>query len=217
MFGVVDTLKNGAILILSIVVVILLIDNSCRPSDIIKDELSKPEVISDKTEINSFTIETSYIDTIEYTYWDTVKTSKVPLLNIDLDTNRMDLSDTSVFHDTYYYGKKDSSLEYTIEVYSPCNPDSVKMNYNLKKDITLITDSTYRKDSIHEKQTLKVRVNQLYVGPEAIVYPGFKGGFLTVDFISKRGWQAEAGAGIINSEPGVKAGFKWLVSFRKKK
>jgi len=139
----------------------------------------------------------------------------------DLNEDMMDLSDTSVFNteiDTFYYGKKDSSLHYNIRVFSEVKPERLEMEYDIKE--LSIRDSVYVRDSINVKQTDKVRVNQVYMGAESIIYPGFKGVFLGGDFVSKHGWQTEVSIGVAqfsgNATAMIKVGFKKLITFKKK-
>jgi len=197
-------LKNPILLALIIVVVILLLDKCTRN----KVNTSTPEVISSKSD-------TIYLPGVETIKWDTTyKKIYVAAQYVPLDSQRIDLSDTSVFHDKYYYSRKDSLLDFTITVDSEIKPNDVQIEYNLlQRDIL---KSTTRVDTVKTTITNKVRVNQVYFGGSAVIYPSFKAVFAEVDFVSKKGWQAEAGIGFMDNAPAIKVGLKKLISFRKK-
>jgi len=222
-----NTFKNTYILLTTIVLIILLV-NTCTKDPCGADG----EIISSKVKLDSarthhehYTdssiawVHNSYSDVPEIPKPITI-IKKVPMYVFNDDM--MDLSDTSVFNsaiDTFYYGKKDSSLHYNIRVYSEVKPAKLEMEYDVKK-LTL-RDSVYVRDSINVNQTYKLRVNQLYYGGDVILYPGFRGVFVGLDFIHKKGWQAEIGAGVASfnadSDLMLKFGFKRLLSLRKKR
>ena len=129
----------------------------------------------------------------------------------------MELSDTNIFHmHEYKYAKKDSLLEYEILVISTEKPFEVNVKYSLQNKT--YKDSTYVRDSLYIKEVEKVRVNQIYVGGSAIVYPGLKGVFIGADFVSKKGWMLGLEAGILNeTNLAGKIEFKKLISFRRAK
>jgi len=60
-------------------------------------------------------------------------------------------------NNTYVYNGKDSLLDYSIAVTSPCYPDSVKLDYDVKQ--FTIRDSIYLKDSVHTIQPIKSYVS----------------------------------------------------------
>jgi hypothetical protein len=203
-------LKNPVIFALIIVVAMLLLDKCTRNKiNTSINNISAPEVISEKIETetiegkDSVTIE--YVDRIVY-----VAAQYVPL-----DSQRMDLSDTNVFHDKYYYSREDSLLDFTITVDSEIKPNDVQIEYNLlQRDIL---KSTTRVDTVKTTITNKVRVNQIYFGGSAVVYPSFKAVFAEVDFVSKKGFQIEGGIGFMDNAPAIKGGFKWLINLRKQR
>jgi len=70
--------------------------------------------------------------------------------------DQMDLRDTNVFAseiDTFYYGKKDSSLHYNIRVYGEVKPVSLEMEYEILE--RNIRDSIYVRDSVYTAEVLK--------------------------------------------------------------
>jgi len=222
--------KNIYILVATFIIVALIFDK-CTPKVIPVSD--KVEVISSKTIVDSMrTHYTRHIDStliwVHHSYTevpeveqDGVVTPSSSFSYPDPSSDRMDLSDTiELFNDvnTFYYAKSDSSLKYTIKVTGEVKPIKVEMEYNLLK--LAIKDSVYIRDSVSVKQIDKVRVNQFYYGIEAIVYPGLRGMFAGVDFVSKKGWQFEAAIGLANmntlAEPMVKVGVKKLLTFRKK-
>lgn len=81
----------------------------------------------------------------------------VPYINHD----RMDLSDTNVFHvelkdtllNTYVYSEQDSLLDYEIRVDATIRPSDVRIKYDLKNFTIHDTISTYVKDSVYELDT----------------------------------------------------------------
>lgn len=159
---------------------------------------------------------TVYLPGAPMTLWDT--TEKIIYRDRDFHHYHTDTiwdKDSSDWNVGYMYEKKDTLLDATIGVWAKEKPDSISFSYQA----TIPT--VYRVDTIIHNIEEKVRVSQLYLGPEAIVYPNFKGGFVTADFISSRGWQLEAGIGYggFNGSNNVwgKVGFKRVISFRKKK
>lgn len=123
--------------------------------------------------------------------------------------------DSSDWNVGYMYQKEDSLIDATIGVWTKEKPDSISFDYKA------FIPTTYRVDTVERTITNTVRTTQLYLGPEAIVYPDFRGGFVTADLISSKGWQLEVGGGYGgndgNFSPMVKVGFKRVISFRKKK
>lgn len=209
-----EIFKSPLILLQFIVIVILILSKSCGDVNIdipkIYDKIDKPEVIS--TNIVKET--THKTDTI-YRWKEKVVTS-VPQIVYIHSSPFMDLSDTNEFFTnspgTFYYGKKEKDINYTIRVSSQCRPDSVNMEYAINQMI--INDSVLEKTTI----TQKVRVNQIYFGGEVVVYPNFNSVYAGVDFVSKKGWQIEGAVGLNVNElqPQVKVGLKKLITFRGK-
>ena len=113
----------------------------------------------------------------------------------------------------FFYDVNSNALDGTITVLSQEEPTNVSFDFKVYE--TTITDSIFITDSLYITITEKVRVNQVYFGGDAIVYPEFVGIFVGFDFISKQGWQIELGAGVVNKTPGFKIGFKKLITFRK--
>jgi hypothetical protein len=229
-----NQLKNSYLLAITVAFIILLV-YTCT-----QEPCGEGEVLSSSTTVDSLrTHHENYKDSIEN--WITHDFSDVPLTRIDTnevlpdngnfafhgepeeDTSEVILrasEDTSSSLFTFYYEKRDSSLEYTIRVDSDCKPESVSMEYKVKE--VTHKDSTYVRDSIYVKQVDKVRTNQIYMGPEAIVYPNLQAAFFSIDFINKKGWQLEIGGGadittITKPKPMLKAGFKWVWNTRRKK
>lgn len=220
-----DNFKNAYILIATILVIILTFDKCTQ-----KPCGADGEVISSIIDIDS--VRTHYEHYSDSTInWVRHDYEEVPLLEdeeyhdvyfppVRDNAPGIDLSDTNVFYsevDTFYYGKKDSSLHYNIRVIGEVKPVRVEMEYDIKE--LSVRDSVYVRDSINVKQVDKVRVNQLYYGAEAIVYPGFKGLFGGIDLVTKKGWQFEVAVGLAEfeseSDPMLKVGIKKLISFRK--
>jgi len=208
MIDIVDTVKNTLLLLLTIVIIILMVDRCTSISDIV---IGEPEVIArDSTGVN-FHKEKTKVDTFIIVS----PPKRIPVYIHDtlfLDT----LEIIPMGLDTFYAPVKDSLLDATITVISETRP-FIKFDYKLKSfnTTTEITDSTF------SQITEKVRVNQLYYGVEAIVYPGFKGIFFGVDLVSKKGWQVEGSIGAAQfdtgTDPMIKVGFKKLITFRRKK
>ena len=225
-----ESYKNIYILIATFVIVVLSLDK-CKVDSL--DEHISSEVMASKVKVDS--VRTHYEQHIDSTLiWvhhsyteipekeqNDVSTPSSSFLNNSSHEDRMDLSDTSELFNrpnTFYYGKSDSSLSYTIKVISDIKPVKVEMEYDILK--LMVKDSIYVRDSVNIKQVDKVRVNQLYYGIEAIVHPGLRGMFAGVDLVSKKGWQFEAAIGLANMnnlpEPMIKVGVKKLLTFRKK-
>ncbi len=103
------------------------------------------------------TVETIRTDSIRV--YDTIKTVlKVPYEIVPLKEVKpfkgIDLSDTSVFTaNVYTYAKKDSLIDYEIEVESECEPYFVRMKYDLTQ--VTILDSVFIRDSVHTKEIIK--------------------------------------------------------------
>jgi len=215
MIHIIDTIKNWLLLLFAVIVIILLV-KECSPNII--NTIDKSEIINSNTiKDSNRIIEIHTIDTF-YKWLPAIK-EIVPKIIEYSNSDLMDLSDTMEFHinnKDYLYGKQDSSLHYTITVNAKERPNRVTINYLIKEKE--IKDYAYIKDSISIITTKKVRVNQLYYGTSAIIYPNFKGVFVDLDLVSKKGWQFEVGIGInpINMN-GVlgKIGIKKLLSFRK--
>ena len=223
-------IRNSWALLMTILAIILLVAQTCSPSGL----LGGGEVVISRDTIT--VVETNTIKVQDENYRDSVKTwyhknpTRVPeYVYIPREGPGMDLSDTSGLFNSlegteiYTYGARDSLVSYMIYVRSAVKPAGVWQEYDVAT--FTITDSSYVRDSTSTKVTStitnKVRVNQLYAGPEIVVYPGFKAAFLSADFIHKKGWQLEVGAGFGQFNEGNllvgKVGFKKLISFRKKK
>lgn len=123
--------------------------------------------------------------------------------------------DTTDWSVGYIYEKKDSIIDAQIGIWTKERPDSISFNYKI------FIPTVYKVDTLERIITNTVRTTQLYLGPEAVVYPGFRGGFVSADLISSKGWQVEAGIGYGEFNDGTqlmgKVGFKKVISFRKKK
>lgn len=218
---------------LSVLAIILFLWRGCTFKDIFntgQKVIDTDTVIVTNTIVDRVAME-NYKDSITTWYHQNpieVSLYKV-IKNPDTPSSNIDLSDTSVFHSiteedmVYIYKREDSLLKANIFITSYCQPINVRFEYDVAN--TTIKDSTFVKDSatttIEKTVTQKVRVTQVYLGPEAIVYPNFKGGFLTADLISSNGWQLEVGGGYGGNNgdisPMVKIGFKKVISFRRKK
>jgi hypothetical protein len=204
---VIDLIKRYWGIIALIVVILLLLDKcSSNPIKEIKS-LSKPEVIYR----DSVVYEDRYIDTL-YKWKDRVRV-KTQYVLVEGAPSGADFSDTSVFNSNHYvYQHNDNSIKSSISVFASERPDSVILDYSVLE--TTIKDSSNTTTKITEK----VRVNQLYFGGNATVYPGFNSLSVGLDFVSKKGWQVEGGIGydLSNNNPMFTVGYKKLISFRKK-
>lgn len=198
--------KYWGVIALAIAVLLLLDRCSNNP---IKTITGEPEVIY-RDSIRE--VYTHTIDTVDR-WRDRVVSKTTYVMSSLIEGDMMDLSDTSVFFsNNYLYKYNDSILDANINVYASERPDSVVLDYSSIERI--IKDSTYIKDKITEK----VRVNQVYFGGNATVYPGFNSLSMGLDFVSKKGWQAEIGIGydLNNNNPMISVGYKKLISFRRK-
>jgi hypothetical protein len=197
-----------AIVGLVIVIVFLLTCNGSGTSGI----KGEPEVISEKTttekfhkeetkeRVDTFYIEGEMVNVPVYIH-DTVLLPSEPI-PFDLDT--------------FYAHIVDSVIDASIMMVSETRP-YINFEYKTKNLERTIEKTIW--DSTHTETIKKVRVNQVYFGGEAVIYPGVSSVFAGVDFVSKKGWQAEVGAGVNFNDmtPMVKVGFKPLFSFRRKK
>lgn len=198
------TIRNWWFQILLLVGISLLLFRGCQTNGFFGETVVSTTKDSTYTKGSSDTVYVTQIDTVyrteDFHHWHT-----------DTVWNK----DTSDWNVGYMYEKKDSTIDATIGVWTKEKPDSITFQY--KASIPTIT----RVDTIKKTLTEKIRVSQVYLGPEAIVYPGFRGGFVTMDFIHRKGWQLEAGVGYgtfeQSSGPVVKIGYKQVISFRKKK
>jgi hypothetical protein len=200
-----SAIRNGWTLLITIVVVILLLDKGCSPIS----------PFSGETIIKRDTT-TVYIEGKDSIIYDTIKDIRYITKDFHYyTTDTIFKSDTSNWSIGHMYTKKDSLLNATIGVWSKEKPDSITLDYSMA------FPTIFRVDTLINNITEKVRVNQLYLGPELIVYPGFKGGFISADFISHKGWQAEAGVGYGDFGTGFntmgKVGIKKVISLRKKR
>jgi hypothetical protein len=230
-----STYRNAYALLLTMIVIILLSARACSPGGFFGGTavVGKDSTYVKTVEVFKNVIDTTYTDSIitwyhqhpiqvpEYIYRNRPDGTDTDFSDIIDMINELDSINDST--EIFTYGAKDSVLNYMIYVRSRVKPVSVWLEYDVPS--LTIKDSTYQKDSTHTKEEIKVsekvRVNQVYLGSEAIVYPSFKGGFVSADFISNKGWQVEAGVGYGDFGNGVvpmgKIGFKKLISFRKKK
>lgn len=201
-----------------IIMIILFSLDKCKSISHINDTF-KPEVIDVK--FNKDSMRTHYERYTDSLVSIISVSNNVPLVEtkyvyIDREINPSNELDTNTR--VFVYQRKDSLLDYSISVYGNERPSKVQIDYDIKQ--LTIRDSIFVRDSIYEKETQKVRVNQVYLGPELIVYPGFKGGFVSLDFISKKGLQLEAGGGYAQFDNGAylvgKVGIKKLITFRKR-
>ena len=217
-----STIRNSWALLMTVLAIILLVGKACSPSGL----FGGGEVV---VHTDTLTItETNTVRVADEHYRDSLTTwfhqnpKKVPeYIYVDRelpgDTVKSDSSQV------YSYGAKDSLLNYMIYVRSIQKPDGVWLEYDVPS--LTITDSSFVRDStstiVTNNITKKVRVNQLYVGPEVIINPGFKGGLISADFIHKQGWQVElaAGYGNFGDRDGTmfKVAYKPLITFRKKR
>lgn len=107
------------------------------------------------------------------------KHTNIPL-NIPNTHFRIDLGDTNVFSDKYYYPIKDSLLEATIIVNSKDQPDSVGIKYDLKS--FTIRDSIYLRDSVY----IKEQILKSYMSAGASIYGGNNFGFIPTVFYNHK-------------------------------
>lgn len=129
--------KIEHLLILGLFIYIVFIQMCNKPKEV------KPEIITTTiTRVDSFYV----TDTLVKHH--TKYISYVPQVNFNID-----LSDTSVFHNVFYYKQKDSLLEATILVHSEHKPDSIGLEYDLKS--FTIRDSIYIRDSTDTKEIIK--------------------------------------------------------------
>lgn len=201
-----STIRSAYALLITVIVIILLVARGCGPNNILG---------TGRTVIDTDTV-TLYIKGKDRIIHDT--TEKVVYKDRDFHhyhTDTLWKQGTKDWNVGYFYEKQDTLLNATIGVWAKEKPDSISFEY--KASIPTV----YRIDTIVNNIKEVERVSQLYLGPEAIVYPGFKGGFVTADFISSRGWQLEAGIGYgdfgTGFNPMGKVGFKKVISLRKKK
>lgn len=209
-----SSIKNAYILLATILIIILTLDKcTSGPISVIK---GSPEVIArDSVGVN---FHTETIDTVIDTFLLVSEPVNIPVYVWMHDTMYLDVPNVIYSDlDTFYAPIRDSLLEANITVLAKERP-IIMFDYKLKSFNTTITNSI--KDSTFSEITEKVRVNQLYYGVEAIVYPGFKGIFGGIDFISKKGWQGEVSVGVAQfsgeSDPMIKLGLKKLLTFRKR-
>ena len=107
--------------------------------------------------------------------------SNVPqLVNIPHTPFNIDLTDTNVFNDTFYYGIKDSLLEATILVHGESKPDSIGFDYDLKT--FTIRDSIYIRDSVYVKE----QILKSYLSAGASIYGGNSFGFIPTIFYNHK-------------------------------
>ena len=187
---------------------VILILNKCGSNSLIPD---RPEVIArDSTSVN-FHKETTK------TEWDTL-IIEGQIVNIPTyihDTILLPTEPIPSWMDTFCFDIDDSFIKAKISAYAENKP-FISFDYELKIPEKTVTNTV--KDSAITTITEKVRVNQVYYGIEAVVYPNFQAMFVGVDFVSKKGWQVEVGAGVDVTGKSLigKAGFKWLLTTRKK-
>lgn len=206
-----DHLKNTYLLAITIAFVFLLLLHKCGDGN--RTTLGNPEVIArDSSGINFHSESTiTVIDT--FILVSPPKTQYVYLHDTILDT--LEVIPNGL--DTFTTPIKDSLLEGSIQIISATRP-FISFEYKLKTFNT--TTTTTIKDSTFSEITEKVRVNQLYFGTSAVVYPGFRGVFIGADFVSKKGWQVEGSIGIDPLSPVQPLGLigvKKLITFRKRK
>lgn len=212
------TFRNIYTLGITIVVAIFVFDKCSPPAEGLEPGVLSRKVVKEVIR----THEEHFKDSL--TTWVHHQTSLVPeihdteYINIYHDAPEMRYPEIDTNLNTYHYGKKDSTLRYSIKVFSECKPSHVELDYDVKN--VTYRDSIYVRDSVFVEKIVKVRTNQLYYGIESIVYPGFKGAFAGIDYVSKKGWQAEASIGVAQfnegAQPMIKLGLKKLITFRKK-
>lgn len=194
-------IRNGYVLLSIIVITILLLKEGCSPSSFFRGD-----VISSDTSI-------VYLPGGSDTIYK--ETEKIVYRDRDFHHYHTDTvynTDSSDFSVGYMYNKKDSVINAEIGFWAKERPDSITFKYSAI--IPNIIDTVIKEVTIIDK----VRVNQLYFGGNATVYPGFNSLTMGVDFVSKRGFQVEIGIGydLSNNNPMVNLGYKKLISFRKK-
>jgi hypothetical protein len=211
-----DTIKNSALLLIVILVIILMADKCSNRSG--KEYILTTDTIT-KVVTNTLTvIDTTFRDSV--ITWHTQHPKKVKEY-IYIDNKPLDI-ETPDSSETWTYSDKDSLLSYMIYVNGYKKPNNVWIKYDVAK--LTIKDSTYVKDStvttVTNDITKKVRVNQFYIGGESIVYPQFRAALISADFVNKNGWMLSGGVGYgffnNSSELVAKIGFKKVISFRKK-
>jgi len=199
-----DFLKKNIGWIVSIILILLLI-NKC--------ESPIGSILNGGSEVIKRDTTTIYIkgspDTV-FTWRDTVVYRDRDFHHYHTDT--VYNTDSSDFSVGYMYEKNDSVINATLGVWAKERPDSISFEYS-----ALIPEIT-RVDTIESIIVEKVRVNQVYFGGNATVYPGFNSISMGADFVSKKGWQAELGVGynLSNNAPMISLGYKRLISFRKR-
>jgi len=132
-------MKKEYILILGLVIIIILLA-TCN---------SKPQPTKTITKTITRVDSIHTIDTVE-------RIISVPMASVPEIRYNIDLSDTIVFYDTintYYYGKKDSLLDYTIEIDGKCKPKDVRFKYDISQ--FAIRDYIYIRDSTHTNGEVK--------------------------------------------------------------
>jgi hypothetical protein len=224
-----ETIKNAYILLATVVIILLSVFTCTKEPCLVNGE-----VISSTTKIDSIRthsehykdsidewVHHAYVEVPEITPEEEYHEPFFPPIREHAPESILSVSeDTSKTLRTFYYGKEDSLLKYNIRIIGECKPKKVEMEYDVKK--VTIKDSVYVRDSVHVKQVDKVRVNQLYYGVEAVVYPNLQAMFFSVDFVNKKGWQLEGGIGADITDFGNpqvmgKVGLKKLFTLRRKK
>ncbi len=198
--------KNIIILGLFVWIVLLFTCNGGGKDPIIK------EVVT--TRVDSFNVVTHTIDTFDTVIY--VPYAVVPeIVPENTNPDLMDLSDTSVFNtevQTFYYGNKDSLLNYNIRVYSSVKPEMLEMEYNLlSRTIKTNThDSTYIRDSTNTKEIIK----KSFLSAGAMLSGGNSDlGFAPMlTYSHKKGNNYSLGYDILNQR--VMVGFTKKISFK---
>lgn len=224
-----EFIKKNITLIAIAIIGILILQKSCSINNIFGggEVIITTDTVTTVVTNTTTVVDTNYRDSITTWYHQHPKKVK-EYVYVDNNVPAISNSDTSIFNISdsiklFTYMGNDSLLKYKIYVKGKEKPEEVYIEYDVSK--TIITDSTYVRDStvteITNDITKKVRVNQIYIGPAAIIYPGLNGGLINVDFVSKNGWQLEAGIGYGNVNNSTELigsiGFKKLISFRSKK
>ncbi len=194
-------MKNYIIIGLSILVVILCLYNSCRKVNIKTNNNNVFEHYSDTAH---------YSDTLGI-WSDTIRYKKLIPSYISIDTNKMDLSDTSTFRTKYHYLIQDSLLNATITATSQDRPD-VSFSYTLKNHT--ITNNISVKDSTYVKEI--VRARSLYFGGEVAISP-FSQAYLGIDYADRKGnlFGISQGYDFVNQNPITKISYKRNINWKK--
>jgi len=217
-----EYLKNTYALVATVIALILGYKSCSKEPSLLAPEVISRTIYVDSSRTNYEHYKDSVENWVHFSYSEIpeIKKDGVVTRYIYLDNKTDSVAiDSIVLNnpiDTFYYGKKDSLLEYSIRVYGVVKPSKIEMEYNILNKI--YKDSVYVRDSIHVEQKEKVRVNQLYVGFETNITPELDRPYLTLDLVTKKGWMYGAGIGydFNDNQKYIKAKIAKVISFRKK-